>query len=210
MREDLTEIICIVDKSGSMDKVKHDTIGGFNQFLEGQKQEDGDANFTLVLFDTKNKIVYNGTPIQEVEPLNEDTYRPGGWTGLFDAVGVGIDATLDRRESTPEDERAGKVIMAILTDGEENSSKEYRREDVFRKIDEQRDNGWEFIFLGANQEAINSGQSIGIKSDKIMAYVGSAEGTRAAYACSLGDAIKSFRQTGNVGTDWKSDSEIQS
>ena len=208
MRKDLTDIIAIVDKSGSMGKVKSDTIGGFNEFLENQKKEEGDANFTLVLFDTKNKILYNGIPIREVEPLNEDTYRPGGWTGLFDAVGVGIDATLERREATPKEERAANVIVAIVTDGEENKSAEYKGEAgramIFEKIDAQKKEGWEFIFLGANQEAISSGQAIGITRDKIMHYVDSAEGTSKAYSCDLSAAVSTVRAHGSLNTeDWK-------
>lgn len=205
MRKDLTDIICIVDKSGSMGRVKHDTIGGFNEFLDRQKKEDGDANFTLVLFDTKHILVHNGTSIQNVEHLNENTYCPNGWTALYDAVGIGIDATIERRETISENERAANVIIAILSDGEETGhSKEYNRKDIFRKIDEQKENGWEFIFLGANQEAINSGQSIGITSEKIMHYVDSGRGTGRAYACNLSNAVSTVRSHGTLDTeDWK-------
>lgn len=207
MREDLTEIICIVDKSGSMGRVKNDTIGGFNEFLENQKKEEGDANLTLVLFDTSNKVLYNGTPIQEVEPLSTETYQPGGWTGLYDAIGVGIDATLERRESMPEKEKAANVIFAILTDGEENRSEEYKgeagRASIFEKINHQRENNWEFIFLGANQEAISSGRAIGIASDKTMRYADSSIGTRGIYS-NLSAAVSTIRTTGKLNDEnWK-------
>ena len=208
MREDLTDIVCIVDKSGSMGKVKNDTIGGFNEFLDKQKEEEGDASLTLVLFDTTNKIVYNGVSIDEVEPLNEETYRPGGWTGLFDAVGVGIDATLERRESLPEEERAANVVFAILTDGEENRSQEYKgepgRQMIFDKIDEMKNEGWEFVFLGANQEAMSNAQAIGIASNRSMRYSETGVGTRAVYAQNLSSVVGAVRQGKSLDSeDWK-------
>ena len=145
---------------------------------------------------------------KKVKPLNEDTYCPGGWTALYDAVGVGIDATLERRKSIPEEERAANIVFAILTDGEENKSEEYKDEagriTIFDKIDKQKNQGWEFVFLGANQDAINSGKSLGIAKDRTMSYNNTCVGSRQVYACNLSKAVSSVRKHGQLNDEnWK-------
>lgn len=163
MKKDTIELIVIIDESGSMGNVKSDTIGGFNSFLETHQKLGGDAKLTLVKFDTKYSIVNNGTPVQDVLKLDKDTYYPGGMTALLDAVGKTIDEVGKRLSGTPEDERPEKVMVMIITDGEENSSKEYTLDQVRNKIKEQQDTWkWEFVFLGADQDAWSNASSMGV------------------------------------------------
>ena len=202
MNSNLTEIVCIVDRSGSMSSVREDAVAGFNSFLGDQKKQPGDANITLVLFNDGYEVVHDGRPIAGVDPLNDQTYVPDGCTALLDAVGRSIDDVGKRLAATPEDERPGKVIVAILTDGLENASTDYTRERVFEMISHQHETySWEFIFLAANQDAIAEGGKIGIKSDNSMNFAASGEGTKEACLC-MSDAVMGFRTTGKTG-DWK-------
>ena len=166
MKKDLCELIVILDESGSMCNVKNDTIGGFNTFLETHQKLPGEALLTLIKFDSEYDIVHNGVDVRSVEPLNKDTYTPGGMTALLDAVGRAIDEVGKRYDNAKEEEKPGKVIFLITTDGEENSSKEYKLEAVKEKIQRrQTENEWEFIFMGANQDAWRTGGSMGIASN---------------------------------------------
>lgn len=198
MKAGLTEIVCVVDKSGSMSSIRNDAVGAFNTFLDGQKKLPGTAKLTLTLFDTDYKIVHDGVDIQKVPNLDDKSYVPGGSTALLDAAGRTIDKVGERLANTPEDEKPEKVIMVILTDGEENSSKEYKREQIQTKINHQRDvYKWEFVFLAANQDAIQAGQSIGIQHN--VNYCSTGAGTKGAVRC-MAAAVASYRSTGHVGT----------
>lgn len=154
MKKDLCELVVILDESGSMDNVKDDTIGGFNTFLETHQKLPGNANLTLVKFDTRYNIVHNGVDVRSVKPLDKTTYVPGSMTALLDAVGKAIDEVGKRYDASSEEEKPGKVIFLIITDGQENSSVEYKLEKIKEKtIKRQNENEWEFIFMGADQDA---------------------------------------------------------
>jgi hypothetical protein len=160
----LTEIICVIDRSGSMAAIRDDAIGGFNTFLEEQKKIDKPCNLTYVQFDDEYEVVHNGVPIKDVSPLTPATFVPRGWTALLDAIGRTIDTVGMRLMGTPENQRPGKVIFVILTDGEENSSREYKRSLILEMITRQREKyNWEFVFLAANQDAISVGREMGIQ-----------------------------------------------
>jgi Mg-chelatase subunit ChlD len=178
---DLTEIVCIVDKSGSMETIKTDAIGGFNQFLKEQKEIPSPASMTIVLFDTAYKFLVEGKDIQAVETLNEHTYTPGGCTALLDAVGITIDKVVERLSGIPDDQQPGKVLVAILTDGEENSSKEYNRQQIFDRIKKQTDAGWRFLFLAANQDAFAEAGSLGIAMDSTANFAATPDGIKHAF-----------------------------
>lgn len=139
MDHSLTEIICVIDRSGSMGAIRSDAIGGFNTFLRDQQQESGTARMTLVLFDHEYEIRYDAVPLQEVEPLDTTTYVPRGTTALLDAVGRTIDDVGKRLADTDESERPAQVIIAILTDGLENASSDYSWERVSKMIEHQRE-----------------------------------------------------------------------
>lgn len=193
MRENLTELGVVIDRSGSMEKVRGDAIGGFNSFLKSQKELPGDANMTVVLFDT-TVDTYAVGPVKSVEPLTEKTYKPDGWTALYDAVGTTIDSIGKKLAAMGEEDRPSKVIIAILTDGEENSSKKYTRQDIFNKIKTQRDTyNWEFIFLAAGEGAFQEGEAIGMSRTKMAKFVNDAKGNSAAYEalCTYSSALRS-------------------
>jgi len=154
MKKDLCELVVILDESGSMENVTNDTIGGFNVFLETHQKMPGEARLTLVKFDTKYEIVHNGVDVRSAKPLDKTTYSPGGCTALLDAVGRAIDEVGKRFDAASEEEKPGKVIFLIITDGEENSSVEYKLNQIKEKTTKRQDvDKWEFIFMGANQDA---------------------------------------------------------
>lgn len=151
VNKDLTEIIFVLDKSGSMWDVKSDTIGGFNQFIEDQKKLPGEALFTFITFDTTYNKVSEGALLESVAHLNENTYNPGGGTALYDAVNRAIADTVTRHNDTKSDDTPGKVIMVVLTDGQENSSREVRDlKKIAEMVKEREKLGWEVLFLGAD------------------------------------------------------------
>lgn len=201
MNANLTELVCIIDKSGSMGAIQSDAIGGFNSFLAAQKKEPGDTRFTLVLFDTQFETPYHGVPIKDVVPLDETSYVPGGCTALLDATGQTIRGIGKRLEKTPEADRPGKVIVAILTDGEENSSRHFNQQQVLDMITHQQAKyNWEFVFLAANQDAIATGASIGIQAADSVAFSATPDGISAAY-CLMDQAVSKKRRVSRAKTD---------
>jgi uncharacterized protein YegL len=166
-KQGLTEIMVVIDKSGSMYSRQMDVIGGFNNFLEEQKKIPGEANIRLTLFNHEY-IVGKSSPLSEAKNLDTKTYSPDGMTALLDAVGRTIDDAGKDFDSRPENQKPEKVIMVIMTDGQENSSKEYTKQQVKDKITEQQNRwNWQFIFLGANQDSFAEGGSLGIKTSGI-------------------------------------------
>ncbi|MBD3175682.1 MAG: hypothetical protein GF320_10915 [Armatimonadia bacterium] len=207
--KDYTEIICIIDKSGSMDAVRSDAIGGFNSFLAEQKGLPGEARLTLVLFDTQYRVVCDHEPIGDVKPLTPATYVPGGMTALYDAVVRSIDSVGERLAGMPEEERPAHVIMVILTDGLENSSTDYPgakgARAVRERIEHQRSTySWEFVFLAANQDAVLTGGEMGVAANRASTFAADADGVQMAFARSA-QAVTSLRTSGEVSADWADD-----
>lgn len=183
MNQDLTEIACVVDRSGSMESIRTDAIGGFNGFLAEQRAEPGEARVTVVLFDDRYEVLHESRPIAEVPPLDERTYVPRNTTALLDAVGRTIDELGARLAATPEPQRPGKVIVAILTDGLENASRRYTRQDVFDRIRHQREKyAWEFVYLGANQDAFAEAERLAIPVADAAVFLASPAGVRDGFA----------------------------
>ena len=163
MNQRLCEIGFVLDRSRSMNAMKDEAIGGINAFLESQQKLPGEARLTLVLFDHEYIVAHDGVPIKDVPPLDNHSHVPRGTTALLDAIGRTINTIGQRLEKTPEPERPGKVIVVILTDGLENTSQEFNREGIFKMIKHQREvYSWEFIFLGAKQDAIATGAKMAI------------------------------------------------
>jgi len=171
--EEIPEIVCIIDKSGSMSGIKNDAIGGFNSFLEEQKKIDGKANMTIVFFSGDYHLSSNGEDLHSIEPLTDKTYIPGGVTALLDAIGKTLEI-LDYR-------KVKKALIAILTDGEENASTDFTRDKIFRMISDRKERGFQFAFLAANQDAIQSGTSISIPKPWIYTWESTPKGTIEAY-----------------------------
>jgi len=162
MNNNLTEIVFVLDKSGSMGSVRNDTIGGFNSFINDQKDIPGQAIFTLALFDHEYSLVHQGKLIEQVEELTIESYHPSGMTALLDAVGKTINDVVARHANLDESERPGKTILVVLTDGEENSSTEFKKaSDISSMIKEREDAGWEIVFLGADVDVWQDGAKMG-------------------------------------------------
>lgn len=183
MKENFTSINVVIDKSGSMSHLTADTIGGFNTFLADQKADSGTAALTLCLFNDNCDMVHVFKDLNEVEPLNEKTYRTSGYTALLDALGTVINDTGKKLSDMPEEERPSKVIVLVITDGQENCSREYSKEKIKEMIAHQEEKyNWSFVFMGANIDAVTEGAAIGISAQNSIQYSASAAGTGSLYA----------------------------
>lgn len=175
-----TEVIMLIDKSGSMGRLKDDTIGGFNSFVDSQK-DDTKTTLTTVLFDTNWKILHDGLDVYEVEEMTKKDYITGGGTAMLDAIGETIN-TVQYRHDDMGDAKPDNVLFVITTDGEENSSRKFTKAEIERMIKHQTNgHGWEFIFLGANMDAVKEATSIGIDATKSVSYDWTGQGTAALY-----------------------------
>ena len=172
MKKDLTELILVVDRSSSMSDARMITVSGLKEFLNTQKQLPGEALLSYITFSSDYKVELAGKNIKDVSDSIFDSYIPAGMTALLDAVGVSIDSVGKRLADMPEEERPEKVMMIILTDGEENSSREYKLDQIKEKVKHQETNyKWEFLFLGADIDAISAGSSISMsKSVKLNKF----------------------------------------
>lgn len=181
-KEDHTQLVCIIDRSGSMASIAGDAIGGFNTFLEEQKKQPGTTKVSLVLFDHEYMMPVKNEDILNVKPLDDKVYVPRGSTALLDAVGRTINETGAELSSLHEEERPDNVIICILTDGYENASKEFKRDQIKKMIEHQKEKySWDFIFLAANQDAFAEGGSIGIDIQDSYNFVSDSKGTTEAF-----------------------------
>ena len=198
MKKDFADVSFVLDRSGSMQSVRDDTIGGFNSFIEAQQKQPGECVASLLQFDDKFDVLYEAKPIKDVPKLNNETFVPRGGTALLDAIGRTINETGKRLSLTPEDSRPEKVIFVILTDGGQNCSKEFTHARIKEMINHQTDvYKWDFVFIGANQDAIQTGDSIGIASGKSMTYASNAMGTANAFR-SMSKYVSTARASYNV------------
>lgn len=182
MKKNYTHISVVLDRSGSMESLKSDTIGGFNSFLSAQKDLDGEATITMVKFDDEYEIMCNMVSIKDGIELTNETYQPRGGTALLDAIGRTINSVEHTLSEKSEDEKPEKVIFVIITDGEENRSREFTRDQIMEMINRHREEmKWEFIFIGANQDAIQAGGSMGFRAGNSYTYDASVQGTQVMY-----------------------------
>jgi uncharacterized protein YegL len=197
MKDNFTAVAVIMDASGSMSLLSDDTIGSFNTFLTEQKTNPAETVFSLCTFNTAYHLVHDFVPLHTVAELTRDTYRASGGTALLDAMGHTIDSLGNRLSAMPEHERPSKVIVMVITDGEENSSHRYTLDQIRAKVEHQRSvYSWEFIFVGANIDAMKAGTSLGIAAHNSVAYVASAGGTGQLYR-SLSQNMNSYRTSKN-------------
>jgi len=207
MKKGFTELVFILDKSGSMAGLEDDTIGGYNSMLEKQKAMEGEAVVTTVLFDNHYYLLHDRINIKGVRPITEKEYFVGGSTALMDAIGITINKIINVQKNTSPEERAEKVIFVITTDGMENASREYTRPMVKKLIERQeKEYDWEFIFLGANIDAVEYAEGIGIRADRAANYHADSEGIRANYKA-INDAVSFMRMNVEVHDEWKADLE---
>ncbi|MBO7429044.1 MAG: VWA domain-containing protein [Paludibacteraceae bacterium] len=204
--EKVTELIFIIDKSGSMSGLEADTIGGFNSMLQKQRQETGICHISTILFSNYSHVLHNRRNIERVEPLTQKDYVAGGGTALLDALGDAIQHTIKVQKLAAEDERASNVVFVIITDGEENASSKYSQRDIKKMIShEQEKYGWEFIFLGANIDAIDTANDYGIRKERASNYVCDSAGVNLNFKC-VANAISHLRKKGSISENW--DEEI--
>lgn len=193
MKAGYTHISVVLDRSGSMGSCKADVIGGFNQLLEKQRKVDGTATLTLAQFDNEYELLSDMVELSTVAQLTNQTYVPRGSTALLDAIGKTIVDTESKILGMDEKDRPENVIFVIITDGEENSSHQTSRDQAMEMINSHRaEKQWEFVFIGANQDAIQGGESIGVRASSALNYAASPEGTRVMYA-TLSDSLTSYR-----------------
>ena len=202
MKAGLTEIVFILDKSGSMSGLEKDTIGGYNSFIEKQKNVEGEALVSTVLFSDENEVVHDRIPISKVEPMNDAQYSVGGCTALLDAIGGAIHHIGNVHKYAREEDVPEKTIFVITTDGEENSSCNYDYRKIKLMIERQQEKyNWEFLFLGANIDAIGEASKLGIRSDRAVRYECDGVGTNLNFA-TVSDAIGCVRVGKAIKENW--------
>lgn len=200
MKKNLTELVYILDKSGSMQGLEKDTIGGYNAMLAQQRTVEGDCVITTVLFDNQYQLLHDRIDIRAVRPLTQREYFVGGSTALLDAIGKTIDKIHTAQKNTAEDYRAERVLFVIITDGAENASRRYSSMQVKEMIRRQKEKyGWEFIFLGANIDAVETAGRFGIDADRAVDYVPDGEGTALNFRM-MSETVAAFRAYGAVPT----------
>lgn len=205
MKQDLTELVFILDRSGSMSGLEDDTIGGMNSFLNKQKQEEGQALVTTVLFDHESVLLHDRIDIRAVAPMTDRDYYVRGSTALLDAIGTTIEKISTAHAHTAEDYRPAHVLFVITTDGYENDSRRYTLEAVRAMITDRKAQGWEFVFLGANIDAVRTAASFGIGADRAANYHADSIGTRKNFDA-VSDAATAFRKSAPcapLNADWK-------
>ena len=204
MKKNLTEIVFILDRSGSMAGLEDDTIGGFNAMIQKQKAEEGEAYVSTVLFDNHTEVIHDRVDIQKVGPMTRKDYYVRGCTALLDAVGKSIHHIGNVHKYARDEDRPEKTIFVITTDGMENASREYSYERVRKMIEHEKEKyGWEFLFLGANIDAAKEAARFGIGADRAANYHADSEGTGVVYE-TVSDAICHVRAcSAPLSADWK-------
>jgi hypothetical protein len=202
-----TELVFLLDRSGSMSGLESDTIGGFNSMLERQKQESGDARVTTVLFDDRYELLHDRIDLQGIAPITQREYYVRGCTALLDAIGLTIEKIDRVQRNTAPELRADKVLFVITTDGLENASRRFRLPQIRAMIERHKEAfGWEFLFLGANIDAIATARQYGIGADRAVNYHADRRGTRINYEV-LSRAASCIRANQPLGEDWKAEIE---
>lgn len=207
MKKGLTELVFILDKSGSMGGLETDTIGGYNAMLAKQQEVEGECHITTVLFDNNYELLHDRIDIKAVSPISEKEYQVGGSTALLDAIGRTIHKIGNAQKHTADDYRAEKVMFVIITDGEENSSREYSAEKIKAQIERQKEKyGWEFVFLGANIDAIETAGRFGISADRAQNYHSDSEGIELNFRV-MSEVVAEYRECSEISKGWNN--EIQ-
>lgn len=203
MKKNLTELVFILDCSGSMFGLEEDTVGGFNAMLAQQRDGEGGALVSTVLFSTRSEVIHDRVDIQKVAPMTREQYTVGGSTALLDAIGDAIHHIGNVHKYAREEDRPGHTLFVIMTDGMENASRRYTAGRVREMMGHRKaDYGWEFLFLGANIDAVETAARVGIGADRAANYHSDHEGTALNYRV-LSDTISDVRGSRPLGSDWK-------
>lgn len=203
MSKDVTELVFILDRSGSMTGLESDTVGGYNGMLEKQQHNPGEAFVTTVLFNDEYEVLHDRVSLKNVRQMSDKEYFVKGYTALLDAIGKTITKVKNAQALQATKQQSTQVIFVITTDGMENASTEYSVGKVRQMVEyQQREHGWEFIFLGANIDAVNTAEQFGINKDRAANYNADSEGTMLNFDV-ISDAVSNFRSHSAVGEDWK-------
>lgn len=205
--KNLTEMVFILDRSGSMAGLEGDTIGGYNSLLEKQRKEVGEATVTTVLFDDQYEMIHDHAAIGKVKDITNKEYFARGMTGLLDAVGKTINHVGNRHKNALDSEVPGKTMVVIITDGYENASREYTLPQIKQMIERQKEMfGWEFLFLGANIDAVSTAAGFGITADRAVTYEADSVGTRMNFDA-VSQVIGCARNCAPIAGNWKKNIE---
>ena len=198
----LTELVFILDRSGSMSGLESDTIGGFNAMLEKQKQQAGACFVSTVLFDNTSTVLHDRLPLERVPRMTTADYQVGGCTALIDAIGDAIHHIGNIHKYARKEDVPAHTLFVIMTDGMENASRRYSSDEVKQKIERQKEKyGWEFLFIGANIDAVETAKRYGIDADRSVNYHADPDGTRVAYE-TVAEAACCLRKTAALPVDW--------
>ncbi len=198
----ITELVFILDRSGSMGGLEQDTIGGFNSLIEKQKAQEGECYVTTVLFDNELEVLHDRVPLSEIKPLTGEDYWVRGCTALIDAIGTELDHIgkihrYARREDVP-----ANTMFVIITDGQENASRRYSSREVKKSIEKHKEaDGWEFVFIGANIDAVETAKHFGIDEERAVNYRADRRGTKVVYEA-VASAVGSVRKCAPLQADW--------
>ena len=204
MKKNLTELVFILDKSGSMAGLESDTIGGFNSLIEKQKREAGEALVSTVLFNSRSSVIHDRAKLADILPMTDRDYVPSGCTALLDTMGDAIHHIGNVHKYAREEDVPEHTLFVITTDGLENASFRYTSEKIKEMIKERQEkNGWEFLFLGANIDAVETAQNYGIGADRAVNFHSDRVGTALNYEV-LSDTVSCVRSSAPLGADWKS------
>ena len=202
MKKNLTELVFILDRSGSMSGLEQDTIGGFNAMIEKQKKEPGEAYVSTILFDNVSEVLHDRVELPEVPKMTDRDYTVRGCTALIDAIGGAIHHIANIHKYARPEDVPEKTLFVITTDGMENASRRYTSEQVKRMIEKEKAKyGWEFLFIGANIDAVETGARFGIGRDRVANYVSDSQGTDILYA-SVNEAVCQVRSSAPISADW--------
>ena len=203
MKKDLTEMVFILDRSGSMAGLEADTIGGFNAMIERQRKESGEALVSTVLFSNESCVIHDRADLQTLEPLTDRQYYVGGCTALIDAIGGAIRHISNVHKYAREEDRPEHTVFVITTDGMENASRRYSAAQVKDMVRQQKEKyGWEFLFLGANIDAVETAAHFGIAEDRAVTFVNDSAGQALNYA-QVGEAVRQVREGAPLPCSWK-------
>ena len=203
MKKNLTELVFILDKSGSMAGLEADTIGGFNAMIERQKQADGEALVSTVLFSSQSNVIHDRVDLRKIEPLTQRQYFVGGCTALIDAIGGAIHHIGNVHKYAREEDRPEHTVFVITTDGMENASRAYTSDEVKAMVQRQKEKyGWEFLFLGANIDAVETAAHYGIGEDRAVTFHNDSVGQALNYE-EVSAAVSQVRSNAPLGRDWK-------
>ena len=201
MKQNTTELVFILDRSGTMSGLTSDTIGGYNSFLEKQKETEGECLVSTVLFNQNSKVVHDRVPLNEIEPMTKKDYYASGCTALIDAMGGAIHRIRNVHRYIREEDVPEHTIFVIMTDGLENASTKYSSDDVKKMVKQQEEKGWEFLFLGANIDAVETAKEYGITEDRAVDFLCDKEGMGTNFEA-LSESVGKFRVTGAISKKW--------